>query len=135
MVSESENYAITEQVVSARILAEQIYLSGDLSGVSFSSVSGQEGTRLHRKVFDDIRKEYESKHVETEVSLSAVFESNGFILKVSGRADCLISENNDSDDPGLMSLIEIKSHNRQMPHTTNCFALFIAHNLYCTHTC
>lgn len=113
MVSESENYAITEQVVSARILAEQIYLSGDLSGVSFSSVSGQEGTRLHRKVFDDIRKEYESKHVETEVSLSAVFESNGFILKVSGRADCLISENNDSDDPGLMSLIEIKSHNRQ----------------------
>ncbi len=108
-----ENSEGTEQTVSARMLVEQVYLSGDLSGISFSSVSGQEGTRLHQKVFGDIRKSHQEQSVETEVSLSTYYVHEGFRLKVSGRADCLLTENTDTGKQGRMSLVEVKAHSRQ----------------------
>lgn len=103
-----------EQYVSARTLVEQVYMSGDLSGISFSSVSGQEGTRLHQKVFGDIKNSRTEQNVDTEVALSAIFVHEGFRLKVSGRADCLLTEKSaEKSTLSRFSIIEIKAHNRQ----------------------
>ncbi|NLW89336.1 MAG: ATP-dependent DNA helicase [Clostridiaceae bacterium] len=122
--------------VSARLLAEQIYVTGNLSGVSFSSVSGQEGTRLHRKVFDDIAQRYPDRIVRTEVPLFCEYSKDGFLLRVSGRADCLIEKHESNSD--LYSLIEIKSHNRQNATVNDLFRpvhraqlLLYAHMLFC----
>lgn len=113
MKPQDENTETKKQSVSARMLVEQVYLSGDLSSISFSSVSGLEGTRLHQKVFGDIKKSREGAEVETEVSLTTSFIREEFTLSISGRADCLITEKNDTSVPGRMSLIEVKAHNRQ----------------------
>jgi len=113
MKPENKNTDDTNQAVSARLLVEQVYLSGDLSSISFSSVSGQEGTRLHQKVFGDIRKSRADSEVETEVSLTASYVRDDFSIKVSGRADCLITEKSNTSVPVRMSLIEVKAHNRQ----------------------
>ncbi len=95
------------------MLVEQVYMSGDLSGISFSSVTGTEGTRLHQKVFGDIRKSRPGADVETEVSLSANFSRDKFTLGVSGRADCMITEKAGDALPDRICLIEVKAHNRQ----------------------
>ncbi|MBN1891667.1 MAG: ATP-dependent DNA helicase [Clostridiales bacterium] len=119
MKSSDQNNMPTRQNIAARLLVEQVYRSGDLSGVSFSSVSGREGTRLHRKVFDDIQKRNADKSVEIEVPLSAIYSSSDFFLEVSGRADCLLIERTGSSN--RLSLIEIKAHNRQNAKFSDLF--------------
>ncbi len=85
--------------ISVTSLAEFISRTGNLSSGSFGGVSGIEGTRLHRKIFSDLKKQY-GDDMETEYTLSDSYEYNGLTLKVSGRADVVI--NNDH-------IIEIKS--------------------------
>jgi DNA excision repair protein ERCC-2 len=85
--------------ISVTSLAEFISRTGNLSSGSFGGVSGIEGTRLHRRIFSDLKKQY-GDDMETEYTLSDSYEYNGLTLKVSGRADVVI--NNDH-------IIEIKS--------------------------
>lgn len=82
--------------------------TGDLSAGSFNSISAIIGTRLHQKVFHDLKKEYNDL-ISTEYSIKHAFTSNDIILKLSGRADAVLlnAENSDKID----KIIEIKSHN------------------------
>lgn len=99
--------------ISVRLLSEMLFQSGDLSSVTYSSVSGLEGTRLHQKVFSDLKKKYDESLIETEVSLNCDFYSEPFLLKVKGRADCVIKDSQNNPYNNADTIIEIKSHNRQ----------------------
>ncbi len=77
--------------ISVRNLAEYIYQSGSLSSVSFSGVSGIEGTRMHQRVFADLKKEYQDGEVETEVFFRSSYPQEEFSIEISGRADCIIT--------------------------------------------
>ncbi|MBO4459954.1 MAG: ATP-dependent DNA helicase [Clostridiales bacterium] len=94
--------------VSITQLSDYVSRSGDLAGGGYQSVSGIEGTRLHRKVFDDLSGQY-GNDFECEVKFRHSYEDimdDEFMLTVSGRCDCLIES---SDD--IPHIIEIKSFN------------------------
>ncbi len=99
--------------ISVRRLVEMLFLSGDLSSVTFSSVSGLEGTRLHQKVFSDLKKNYSDLIIETEFPLNCDFQSDRFLLKVKGRADCIVMASDEGSGDYGDTIIEVKSHNQQ----------------------
>ena len=76
--------------ISVRALSERIYRSGSLLGAGYGGVSGLDGTRMHQRVFKDIRKEYGEDTVVSEYSLSTTLEYELYTLQISGRADCII---------------------------------------------
>ena len=91
--------------VSVTTLAQYVCRNGDLSGGSFNSVSGLQGTQLHRKIFTQLKKDY-GDDLETEYALKATVDMASIILKVSGRADVFLKELD-----GTFHIIEIKSVN------------------------
>ena len=94
--------------VTATQLSEYISRAGDLAGGGYQSVSGIEGTRLHRKVFDDLAQAYGTEF-ECEHRLKHSYEDvmdDGYMLTVTGRADCLIA-----GEDKIPHIIEIKSFN------------------------
>lgn len=93
--------------ISVRALSERIYRSGSLLGAGYGGVSGLDGTRMHQRVFHDIKKEYGEDCVFSEYSLSTTLEYEFYTLQISGRADCIIEDT----DKGV-NIIEIKTHNR-----------------------
>ena len=90
--------------ISVRTLAEHVYKRGDLLSSSFSGISGAEGTRLHTRVFADLKKQYAPSSIETEHSFSCEFLSVRATLLVRGRADCLLFSEDQS-----ATVLEIKS--------------------------
>lgn len=97
--------------VSVTTLARFVSQTGNLSSAgSFNSVSGIEGTMLHKRIFADLRKQY-GDEFETEHRLSHIYSYEGpdnvIDLEVSGRADILFEKDKD----GLPHIIEIKSFN------------------------
>lgn len=97
--------------ISVTALARFVSRTGNLSSSgSFESVSGIEGTMLHKRIFSDLRKQY-GEDFETEHSFSHIYshdDGSGIIdLEVRGRADILFS----ADQDGLPHIIEIKSFN------------------------
>lgn len=99
--------------ISVRRLAEMLFQSGDLSSVTYSSVSGLEGTRLHQKVFSDLKRKYTDLLIETEYPLNKDFISDQFLLKVKGRADCIVKSFQERSEDYTDTIIEVKSHNQQ----------------------
>ena len=108
MTKTQDNQETSRFEISVRALAEHVHRTGGLSSVSFSGISGVEGTRLHTKVFADLKKQYQASSVETEVSLSAEREASDIILAVRGRADCVLHALVQSESEEV-TLIEIKS--------------------------
>ena len=94
----------TQLELNVRTLAEHVYKSGDLSTFSFSGISGAEGTRLHSRVFADLRKQYLPAAIETEYSLTSTYVVDDVILLLRGRADCVLTA-----DDGAITVLEIKS--------------------------
>ncbi len=97
--------------VSVTSLARFVSRKGNLSSAgSFNSVSGIEGTRLHKRIFADLRKEY-GDDFQTEYKLENTYvfndASDPIGLTVGGRADILFEK----DADGLPRIIEIKSFN------------------------
>lgn len=97
--------------ISVTALARFVSRTGNLSSSgSFESVSGIEGTMLHKRIFADLRKQY-GDEFETEHSFSHIYshdDGSGVVdLEVRGRADILFPE----DQDGLPHIIEIKSFN------------------------
>ena len=91
--------------ISVTELALYVCRSGNLSSGSFGSIKGTEGTRLHRKVFDELKKLYNDK-IETEVSMKTIYEGDFLSLNINGRADVkTVTEDN------TPLIIEIKSFN------------------------
>ena len=94
--------------ISVRALSERIYRSGSLLGAGYGGVSGLDGTRMHQRVFKDIKNEYGEDCVFSEYSLCTTLEYELFTIQISGRADCIIEDSNTSS----VNIIEIKTHNR-----------------------
>lgn len=97
--------------VSVTSLARFVSRTGNLSSSgSFESVSGIEGTMLHKRIFADLRKQY-GEDFETEHTLSHIYShddgTSTINLEIRGRADILFP----SDQEGLPHIIEIKSFN------------------------
>lgn len=90
--------------VSVTTIAQYVCRCGDLSGGSFNSVSGLEGTQLHRKIFAALKKDY-GDEMETEFSLKGSIEIGTVILNIRGRADVFINKGE------TKHIIEIKSVN------------------------
>lgn len=91
--------------VSVTTIAQYVCRAGDLSGGSSTSVSGIQGTQLHRKIFKELEKIYGDSY-ETEYSLSGSIDFESVVLNINGRADVFIE-----DDHGMNHIIEIKSIN------------------------
>ncbi|MBR2523252.1 MAG: ATP-dependent DNA helicase [Clostridiales bacterium] len=91
--------------VSVTALARYTSRSGDLVSSGFGAMSGIEGTRLHTRIFSDLRKEY-GDSIDTEVYVDYIYDTDMFELDVSGRMDCLINRSGD-----IPHIIEIKSFN------------------------
>lgn len=92
--------------VSVTDLASYISRRGNLAGGSYGSVSGVEGTRLHQRVFSDLKKAY-GDVITTEESLNYDYISEtGMILSVSGRIDAMMLN---TGKPPM--IFEIKSFN------------------------
>ncbi len=94
--------------ISVRALSERIYRSGSLLGAGYGGVSGLDGTRMHQRVFKDIKNEYGEEGVFSEYSLGTTLEYELFTIQISGRADCIIEDSSTSS----VNIIEIKTHNR-----------------------
>lgn len=94
--------------ISVTALAEFVSRSGNISSGTYNGVSGIEGTRLHQRIFSDLRRQY-GENLRTEVFLEGSFllEGHDMELHVAGRADVFLFENG-SDIPHI---IEIKSFN------------------------
>lgn len=97
--------------ISVTSLARFVSRTGNLSSAgSFSSVSGIEGTMLHKRIFADLRKQY-GEDFETEHTLSHTYvhedAGTSVCLEIRGRADILFP----SDKDGMPHIIEIKSFN------------------------
>ncbi|SCW27699.1 DNA excision repair protein ERCC-2 [Ruminococcaceae bacterium YRB3002] len=91
--------------VSVTGLARYTSRSGDLAGSGYNNVSGIEGTKLHKKIFSDLRHEY-GDDIDTEYTVENDFVDSDITLHVHGRMDCLYTPSND-----IPHIIEIKSFN------------------------
>ena len=126
--------------ISVRALSERLYRTGSLYGAGFGSVSGQEGTRVHQRVFQDLKKQYETDNVISEYSLSKEIEFELFRLQIAGRADCVLEQKDASNDSVKVVIFEIKTHNRVVENvdqlvlpTHEAQVKLYAHMYYCLH--
>ena len=92
--------------VSVTDLASYVSRRGNLASGSYGSVSGVEGTRLHQKVFADLKKAYGDVVVTEEQLVYDYISDSGITLSVNGRFDAMLA------NPGKPPrLFEIKSFN------------------------
>jgi len=92
--------------VSVTELASYISRRGNLAGGSYGSVSAVEGTRLHQRVFADLKKAYGDIVVTEETLVYDYNSDSGLTLSVNGRIDAMMA------NPGKPPMIfEIKSFN------------------------
>ena len=92
--------------VSVTDLASYVSRRGNLAGGSYGSVSGVEGTRLHQKVFADLKKAYGDVVVTEEQLVYDYISDSGLTLSVNGRFDAMLL------NPGKPPMLfEIKSFN------------------------
>lgn len=92
--------------VSVTELASYISRRGNLASGSYGSVSGAEGTRLHQKVFSDLKKAYGDIVITEESLYYDYISASGLTISVNGRFDAMLMK------PGKPPMIfEIKSFN------------------------
>ena len=92
--------------VSVTELSAYISRRGNLAGGSYGSVSAVEGTRLHQRVFADLKKAYGDVVVTEEALLYDFISESGIVLSVNGRFDAMML------NPGKPPMLfEIKSFN------------------------
>lgn len=96
--------------LSVRGLAEHVHRTGGLSSLTFSGITGAEGTRLHKRVFADLQKQYTPENLEIEVALEGIWQAEDFTLVVRGRADCLLYSYSSERKSSTYNLIELKSY-------------------------
>ncbi|MBR4430959.1 MAG: ATP-dependent DNA helicase [Clostridiales bacterium] len=92
--------------VSVTDLASYVSRRGNLAGGSYGSVSGVEGTKLHQRVFSDLKKAYGDIVITEEALVYDYISESGVCLSVNGRFDAML------DKPGKPPMLfEIKSFN------------------------
>ncbi len=90
-------------VISVTQLVSFVHQDGGLSPLTFSDVSGAEGTRVHQAFFHKLKKQAPDTQVNTEYSLKADYTSGDFSMRIQGRADVL------AKNDGGAYIIEVKS--------------------------
>ena len=100
------NLLMNKISVSVTDLASYISRRGNLAGGSYGSVSAVEGTRLHQRVFADLKKAYGDIIVTEEALVYDYISESGICLSVNGRFDAMMLA---SGKPPM--LFEIKSFN------------------------
>ena len=98
--------------ISIRNLVELLLRSGDIDNRLVSSTRMLEGTRIHQKIQKESGDNYSK-----EVYLSFDYEIEGFVIKIEGRADGIISE------PEGIVIDEIKSTSRPLEYIDEDFSL------------
>lgn len=98
--------------ISIRNLVELLLRSGDIDNRLVSPTRMLDGTRIHQK----IQKEGGEKY-NKEVYLSYDYEVEGFLFKLEGRADGIISE------PDCIVIDEIKSTSRPLEYIDYDFSV------------
>ena len=92
--------------VSVTDLASYISRRGNLAGGSYGSVSAVEGTKLHQRVFADLKKAYGDIVITEEALIYDYIAESGICLSVNGRFDAMLV------NPGKPPMLfEIKSFN------------------------
>ena len=92
--------------VSVTDLSSYISRRGSLAGGSYGSVSAVEGTRLHQRVFADLKKAYGDIVITEEALIYDYVSDSGISLSVNGRFDAMMHV------PGKAPMLfEIKSFN------------------------
>jgi DNA excision repair protein ERCC-2 len=92
--------------VSVTDLASYTSRRGNLAGGSYGSVSAVEGTRLHQRVFADLKKAYGDIIITEEALVYDYISESGLTLSVNGRFDAMMKK------PGKPPMLfEIKSFN------------------------
>ncbi len=76
--------------VSVTELASYTSRRGNLAGGSYGSVSGVEGTKLHQRVFADLKKAYGDIVVTEEPLVYDYISESGLCLSVNGRFDAMM---------------------------------------------
>ena len=100
------NLIMNKVSVSVTELASYISRRGNIAGGSYGSVSAVEGTRLHQRVFSDLKKAYGDIIVTEEALVYDYISESGLTLSVNGRYDAMMLK------PGKTPMIfEIKSFN------------------------
>ena len=92
--------------VSVTDLASYVSRRGNLAGGSYGSVSGAEGTKLHQRVFSDLKKAYGDIVITEEALIYDYIYDSGLCLSVNGRFDAMLQN---TGKPPM--LFEIKSFN------------------------
>ena len=92
--------------VSVTDLASYVSRRGNLAGGSYGSVSGAEGTKLHQRVFSDLKKAYGDIVITEEALIYDYISDSGLCLSVNGRFDAMLQN---TGKPPM--LFEIKSFN------------------------
>ncbi|MFV0363779.1 MAG: ATP-dependent DNA helicase [Suipraeoptans sp.] len=107
--------------ISVRNLVEFIMQSGDIDNrvASIDLDAMQVGTRLHKKIQQEMQKKYGSNY-KSEVSLKESIDLEELILKVEGRADGILTE----DD--LVTIEEIKGTGREINKITKPESIHLA---------
>lgn len=100
------NLTMRKISVSVRELAAYVSRRGNLAGGSYGSVSGTEGTKLHQRVFADLKKAYGDVVVTEEPLVYDYLSGEGLCLSVSGRFDAMMKM---GGKPPM--IFEIKSFN------------------------
>jgi len=98
--------------ISIRNLVELILRSGNIDNRLVSSNRMLEGTRIHQKIQKESGEQYNK-----EVYLSFDYEIEGFVIKLEGRADGIITESD-----GIV-IDEIKSTTRPLEYIDDDFSL------------
>ena len=100
------NLFMNKVSVSVTELAAYISRRGNLAGGSYGSVSAVEGTRLHQRVFADLKKAYGDIVITEEALIYDYISESGLTLSVNGRFDAMMLK------PGKPPMLfEIKSFN------------------------
>ncbi len=122
--------------ISVRALSERIYRSGSLLGAGYGGVSGLDGTRMHQRVFKDLKNEYGEEGVFSEYSLGTTLEYELFTIQISGRADCILEDSSTSSVICLSVLSFSCGSRRYHDHAPLCIfpELSVSREKPCFHT-
>ncbi|MDD2373792.1 MAG: ATP-dependent DNA helicase [Eubacteriales bacterium] len=119
METDHADTAISKPVmkIAVRMLSETVFRHGGLAGNSLNSEAA-EGIKLHQLYFTSMLEKYGNR-ILTEQSLTAEYQTEEFLLRISGRCDMIVIGNNQAADnlsetdryqTSLDTIAEIKSH-------------------------
>ena len=76
--------------IAIRTLAETVHRQGGLAGPLYAGVSSADGIRLHQRFVRILQDRHSNAQVQSEVTLSTIFQNRDIELRIGGRCDALL---------------------------------------------